>query len=284
MVKRRKRKGGFWKFIFNVIKIFFISVVKLIWFIIKLPYLLIKYLVSGTSYFLTKEKQHIEKEKIEKRRGSMKPFYKELKIIQGSAEEYKKWEKKVFDSDSVIGIILGARGSGKTAFGIKFLENFYSKKKSKCYAIGFKREEMPSWIKVVQNVSELENNSFVLIDEGGVLFSARKAMTSANKMLSDLMLIARHKNISILFISQNSSNLEVNILRQADFLILKPSSLLQRNFERKIIQEIYTDTMRDFKKFKKEKGLAYVYSDEFTGFVSNNLPSFWNIRISKSFK
>lgn len=111
-------------------------------------------------------------------------------------------------------------------------------------------------------------------------------MSSANKVLSDLIFVSRHKGINILFISQNSSNLEVNVLRQADLLILKPSSLLQKNFERKIVQEIYEKTQKEFKKLKEKdgKGLTYIYSDEFRGFVSNPLPSFWEEKLSKSFK
>ena len=109
-------------------------------------------------------------------------------------------------------------------------------------------------------------------------------MSNANKLLSGLILISRHKNLNILFISQNSSNLDVNILRQADFLVLKPSSLLQKDFERKIIQKLYEKTEDDFEKFKENKGITYIYSSNFTGFVSNLLPSFWGAEISKSFK
>jgi hypothetical protein len=109
-------------------------------------------------------------------------------------------------------------------------------------------------------------------------------MSNANKILTDLILISRHKNLNILFISQNSSNLEVNILRQADFIVLKKSSLLQKEFERKIIQKFYEETMASFKKLDEIPGLAYIHSNNFKGFISNALPSFWKESISKSFK
>ena len=149
--------------------------------------------------------------------------------------------------------------------------------------MGFKADEMPNWIKTIENIKELENNTFVLIDEGGILFSSRNAMSNANKLLTELILIARHKNLSILFITQNSSNLDVNILRQADFLVLKPSSLLQKDFERKIIQKIYEKINENFEELKEIKGLTYIYSSGFSGFISNPLPSFWGTRLSKSF-
>lgn len=252
-------------------------------FLVKIPYFIVLGIVRGIkkfSRFVSERKREI---KIKKRRESMVPKYEDFKVLKVISGDYSEWMKGVFGSDSKIGIILGARGSGKTAFGMKFLENFRVKSKKKCFALGFRENDLPSWIKGVESVSEISNNSFVLIDEGGVLFNSRKSMSSANKMLSDLMLISRHKNISILFISQNSSNLEINVLRQADFLILRSSSLLQKNFERKIVQKIYGKVETFFKKFKKDKGLSFIYSEDFQGFVSNPLPSFWKEELSKGF-
>ena len=116
------------------------------------------------------------------------------------------------------------------------------------------------------------------------LCSSRKSMSNANQLLSQLLFIARHKNLSILFITQNSSNLEVNVLRQADYLIMKPSSLLQEDFERKIIKEIYQSIGKGFIDHKHIVGLTYIHSDKFQGFTSNQLPSFWNTKVSKAFK
>lgn len=253
---------------------------KGLWFIIKIPY----YLIKGIIKLIEKMSKKSKETQIKKKRQAIQAKYIPFKILETLEGDYKKWFEKTIESDSQIGIILGARGSGKTAFGIKLLENIYFKHKEKCFAIGFKPESFPSWIKIVSNISELENDSWVLIDEGGILFNSRSSMSNANKLLSQLILIARHKNINILFISQNSSNLEINILRQADFLALKKSSLLQKEFERKIIQKIYTESKEKFEKYEQDKGLTYLYSGNFKGFVSNPLPSFWKETISKSFK
>ncbi|HLD38273.1 MAG TPA: zonular occludens toxin domain-containing protein [Candidatus Nanoarchaeia archaeon] len=259
---------------------------KSLLFLVKTPYYIgkgIYYAGKGVyragKYVGKKNKER----KINQKRESIVPCYEEFKIIKPEIGTYFDWEKSIHDSDSKIGIILGARGSGKSAFGIKFLENLRAKKNKKCYAMGFKADEMPNWIKTIENIKELENNTFVLIDEGGILFSSRNAMSNANKLLTELILIARHKNLSILFITQNSSNLDVNILRQADFLVLKPSSLLQKDFERKIIQKIYEKINENFEELKEIKGLTYIYSSGFSGFISNPLPSFWGTRLSKSF-
>jgi len=262
----------------NFLYAFFWGLYQVIKFIIKIPVYLARFIINVIDKFKTKAKE----EKIEKRRESIKPVYTKFNLVKRVSGGFDDWEKHVMKSDSTIGIILGARGTGKSALALKIFENIYKQNGGRLYAMGFKEDEMPSWIEVVDSVDEIKNNSYVLIDEGGILFSSRESMSKPNKLLSELMLIARHKNLSILFISQNSSNLEINILRQADYLILKPSSLLQKSFERKIIKDLYTETQKDFTEYKGDKGIAYIHSNKFTGFVSNPLPSFWNISISKS--
>ena len=247
--------------------------------ILKLPY----YYFRGAYGLGKKISEKSEAVEVSRKRGLIDARHEDFRVLKVIDGDYDKWVSYVARSDSQIGIILGARGSGKTAFGIKFLENFHARYKKKCFAIGFKEERLPSWINVVSDINQIKNDSLVLIDEGGILFNSRSSMSNANKMLSELIMIARHKNLSILFISQNSSNLDVNILRQADFLVLKPSSLLQKNFERKIIKDIYNGADENFKEFEEEDGVAHIYSGKFRGFVVNPLPSFWKEGISKGF-
>jgi len=253
---------------------------KSLFFVLKIPY----YVLKGGYKLIKKNSQRREKNNIIKKQKSIPSQYDDFEKVCVFSGDYEKWIDRLYKSESKIGIILGARGSGKTAFGIKFLENLYAKYKKKCFAIGFNESELPLWIKIISDISLIENNSFVLIDEGGILFNSRSSMSKANKILSQLIMISRHKNLGILFISQNSSNLEVNILRQADFLVLKPSSLLQKEFERKIIQKIYLESEKYFDEFKEKKGITHIYSGDFRGFICNPLPSFWKENLGKSFK
>ncbi len=261
-------------------KKFFKYLWLVIWSIIKVPY----YIVMGIHKLQVKLDEKEIKHKTEKQRESKRAMYQSFKLIETKSGNWKNYENYLLGERSKIGIILGARGTGKTAIGIKILENIYSKNHRKMYAIGFKKEDMPSFIEVIETIDQIKNNATILIDEGGVLFSSRRAMTNPNKMLSDLILVARHKNLSILFISQNSSNLDINILRQADHLILKPTSLLQEDFERKKIKDVYEEAKSDFNKHSNQQGLTYIYSELFRGFVANPLPSFWSTNISKSFR
>lgn len=203
-----------------------------------------------------------------------------LKSLNGN---FNSFLNKLFTSNSTIGIILGARGTGKSAIGMALLEQFKSKTNKKIYALGFNADDLPNWINVVKSVDEIENGSVLLADESGIEFSSRESMSDKNKFLTNLLLIARHKDLSLLFISQNSSNIEINAIRQTDYMILKPSSLLQRDFERKKIKDIYEEVKKEFEDLKSNKGLAYIYSNDYRGFISNELPSFWSQKVSKAY-
>lgn len=261
--------GQFFGLIFKGIKWIFSS----IWKIIKWVYSLIK----------KEEEKQVQKVK-DKKRPKIEARYKgflELENLEGDLEEF---ESRIYSNKSLIGLILGARGSGKSAIGMKILENIKAKTDKRIYVMGFNEEDLPKWIEPISSIDEIKTNSFILVDEGGIEFSSRSSMSNPNKLLSELLLIARHKDLSVLFITQNSSNIEVNTIRQTDYLLLKKPSLLQLDFERKKIKDIYKSVNKEFKKYKKEKGIAYIYSDNYRGFISNDLPSFWNKKISKSFE
>jgi hypothetical protein len=199
------------------------------------------------------------------------------KTLAGGITEF---ENKL-SSKSTIGLVLGARGSGKSALGMRILENLAARGRKVC-AMGFDESALPEWIRPVGSVDGIPNGYFVLVDEGGILFSSRSSQSSGNKLLSSLILVARHKDLSVLFISQNSANLEINSIRQADYLLMRKPSLLQKDFERKKIGQIYAGiTFTDLPDGGKYS--THVYSDEFRGFVANELPSFWSNRTSKSF-
>ncbi len=244
---------------------------------------IVKIIILGIEKLIGLFKRQKKKSEEKLENSTKKDKYREFSTIKNINGTFDDFEQILSTKDSTIGIILGARGSGKSAFGLKLFENLHALNDRKMFALGFKTTELPTWIKTIDDIEKIENNSYVLIDEGGILFNSRQGFSNGNQLLSKLLLIARHKDLSILFISQNSSNLEINAIRQTDYLILKPSALLQLDFERKKIKEIYEEVQTDFKKYQDIKGITYIYSDKFKGFVTNPLPTFWTNRISKNF-
>ena len=273
--RRKKKRGFFWGVWNYFLKWIFFAIG---WVAVKI-WSLLKSIFKRTSVEAAKTRTRARKQygKLSSRRDVAN-----IRVVETIKGSYQKFWKDISGSDSRIGIIIGARGSGKSAIALVLLENLREEGR-KFFAMGFPSKELPRWIRVVDNINELENDSYVVIDEGGILFSSRDAMSAANKMLSELLFIARHKNLTIFFISQNSSNLEINTLRQADFMVLKKSSLLQKNFERKIVSDIYEEYQEKFNDYGAIKGLSLVYAGSFVGFIDNDLPSFWSDSISKSF-
>lgn len=288
MVKHKKK---------GLIEYIFWGIVWIIKTIVLILYYAIKYIIKGV-YFICKSlykwskknkvaktgevEKSSEKENKEKAKnlGIIYNRFNEVKNLNGNFDSF---EDKLHNKSN-IGIILGARGTGKSAIGMKLIENVVAKTGKNAYAMGFNEEDLPSWINVVSDIKYVQNNSVLLIDESGISFSSRNSMSEMNKFLSEILFIARHKDLSVVLVSQNSSNIEINAIRQADFLILKPSSLMQLDFERKKIKETYEEVAKHFEEFKDKKGLAYIYSDSYCGFIENSLPSFWNEKVSKSFK
>lgn len=265
---------------------FLIFLGMIFWFIIKIPYFLVKYTYIFSKYLNRKIRGMPHVKNIKFAKGKIRDSkddevsYSILEPIKGNFDDFLEELKK---NDSFIAITIGARGSGKTATSLALMELLRGSKKN-YFAMGFSKDALPEWIFLVEDVSNIKNDSLVLVDEGGILFSSRSFMSDSNKLLSELLMIARHKNISIIFISQNSSNLEINTLRQADVLILKKHSLLQKNFERKIIAKLYEEHEAYFEKNKTKKGSSLFYADSFVGLMDISLPSFWSNKTSKSFE
>lgn len=185
---------------------------------------------------------------------------------------------------SLIMLITGKRGSGKTSLGMKLLEIFRNETRRKCYVLGYESTSLPSWLKKADSIEKIPNNSVALFDEGAILFSSRESMKSANKELGKVMAIARHKNLTLILITQNSGMIDLNVLRLADTLLLKEPSLLQSKFERKAIKDIYDAVDPKFHDLDMKKAYFYVWDDDFQGMLKYSLPEFWNDKISKSFK
>lgn len=202
-------------------------------------------------------------------------------LVNTEKGDYNSFYNKLLNY-SLIMLINGKRGSGKTALGMKFLELYKKKTKKKSYVLGYEDTNLPRWIKKVDDIEKIPNNSAALIDEGAVSFFSRDSMKKSHKDLSKLMAIARHKNLVMILITQSSAMIDLNVLRLADTILLKEPSLLQSKFERKAIKEIYEKAMPHFKEEKKER--FYVFDDEFEGLLKHGLPSFWNEDVSKSFK
>ena len=223
------------------------------------------------------------------RRGRQKareqrPGYKDMEVLQTKKGSYEKFRDKMLRS-SMIMLIIGKRGSGKTSLGFKLLEFFhYNGKGRPCYAVGYSKSQLPKWIRKVEAIEHAPDNSVVLLDEGAIGYFSRDSMKQANKVLSKMMTVARHKNLTLVIITQNSAMIDVNILRLADTLLFKEPSLLQSRFERKALKDMFDKVAPLFEGMQDAVRNFYVWDDDFEGLLSYGLPLFWSDDISSSFR
>lgn len=215
--------------------------------------------------------------------SKQKEEFDDFTELNSESGSYKDFKRKLTKGSLII-LILGKRGSGKTVLGMRLLELVRNDTKKKCYVMGYEKTKLPMWIKKSKDIESIPNNSVALIDEGAIVFSSRESMKKPNKALGNIMAIARHKNLTLILITQNSAMVDVNVLRLADSLLLKEPSLLQSKFERKGLKEIYEKVIPEFEGKENKKKLFYIYDDDFMGLMESPLPSFWNEKISKSFR
>jgi hypothetical protein len=185
-------------------------------------------------------------------------------------------------------LILGARGSGKSALGYKILE--YLKHTADPYMVGLPqkaRKLLPVWIGSVPSIEDIPQNSVVLVDESYTQFHSRTSSSDRARSLSNLINLSRQRGITLGFISQEARQIDKNIASSADIIIFKNPGILQLEFERRELRKIAEDARRMFAAISSKDKIkwAYVYApgSDFVGMLENSLPSFWSTGLSKAY-
>ena len=205
-----------------------------------------------------------------------------------------------------VSLILGQRGSGKTALGHRLLEVFGDVPDRDTYILGFPehlRDRLPEWIDVLPPSTGREDwpaDSTVLVHEAHQLLHARRSMDSENVEIDELVTVSRHRNSNIIFETQQSQRLDRNSVTAVDAIILREPALLQAQFERKQLRSIveaaeevfeqYNETVeRDGYMFREKsaavKKHAYIHSGRFVGEYPYEiqLADYWTEAISRAY-
>lgn len=135
-------------------------------------------------------------------------------------------------------VIIGSRGEGKTALAFKLLELHNNIKK--CYIYKYPNPSiLPKFIKNISKIEQLPLNSVLLIDECSNDFDQYSYSKRNNRYLRDLMITARHKNQSFIFVTTTTKFINLNFMYLIDAYFLKTPAMYQREEERKIIRKSY---------------------------------------------
>lgn len=167
-------------------------------------------------------------------------------------------------------LLLGERGSGKTALGHRLLEVFEDSDRD-AYIMGFpehKRDELPEWLEVLPPTTTRDQwpeNSIVLIHEAHQLLHARRSMDAENLNLDELVTVSRHKDSNIIYDTQQSQRLDKNAVAAVDAICVRWPALMQEEFERRAVRPIIEDARDALEKYvtiHDGDGYTYVEHDE----------------------
>ena len=195
------------------------------------------------------------------------------------------WRQKITHPSVVL--ILGKRGSGKSALGYRLLELF--RYGLTTYVLGVPKQAqglLPDWIGIAQNLEDIPAKSIVLVDEAYLRYHSRESLAAKSKEMSRILNLSRQTDQTIIFVSQEARQLDKNIASSASVLAFKDLGMLQLEFDRPELNKIATQAKQTFESVKGDKRKwSYVYSPDadFMGLLENSLPTFWSSRLSHAF-
>jgi len=195
------------------------------------------------------------------------------------------WLKRIIHPSIVL--IIGKRGSGKSASSYRILELFRFGPKP--YVVGVpasKRHLLPNWISIVSTIEEVPDGAIAIVDEAYIHYHARNSAAQESKEMSKIINLSRQRGQTLIFISQEARQIDINIVSSANVIILKDPGLLQLKFDRPELNPLAIKAREAFATISGDKRpWNYVYSPDadFSGLIKNDLPSFWTPGLSRIF-
>ena len=202
----------------------------------------------------------------------------ETTVVKGSVDSF---ERRLLN-ESLVLAIAGRRGSGKSGLGFRILENIHAKINRPCFVLGVSGSVLPVWIGSVDSLSGVSNRGVVLVDEGAVSFGSRNSMSKENKSLTELLATARHKDLTLIFITQNTGMIDKTVLNLCDVILFKEGSLLQEKMERGAVKDLYKTASVALSGVDDKRAFCYVFDAQFEGLLKSDLPTFWSSKVSKN--
>lgn len=184
-------------------------------------------------------------------------------------------------------LIVGKRGSGKSALGYRLLELL--RFRAKPYVLGVPEKGqrfLPGWLGAISDLADAPPKSIILIDEAYLKYHARESQKMQSKEMSRILNLSRQRGQTLIFVTPEARQVDRNITSSANVVIFKDLGILQLEFDRPELNKLATEARRAFEKVEGDRrGWSYVYSPDtdFVGLLENCLPSFWTSKLSHLF-
>jgi len=218
-------------------------------------------------------------------RASFDKVFKKPTLLDPQTIEAGKW-LNLIPHPSIV-IVLGKRGSGKSALGYKLLE--YLRYTATPYVVALPQEArklLPDWIGMAASLEDVPPKAVVLVDEAYISYHARSSMAAEAKAMSQLVNLSRQREQTLVFVSQEARQVDKNITSSANVVILKDLGILQVEFDRRELNKIATEARQTFATItgdKRKWGYMYSPDSNFMGLVESSLPTFWSEKLSHIF-
>lgn len=216
----------------------------------------------------------------------IKPNIQRARIVRNAQLSEEQLWQSIITLPGVL-IITGGRGNGKSGLGYRLLEIF--RYILNPYVLGIPTQAqnlLPDWIGIACNLDEIPPFSIVLIDEAYLRCHSRDSLSAQSKEMSRLVNLSRQRNLTLVFVTPETRQLDKNIISPANVIIFKEPAMLQIKFDRKELNNIAEQAKLAFNDLSGDKRKwSYVYSEDtdFMGLVENSLPTFWNTELSHAF-
>lgn len=277
----KKRKENFVR---RALVVIFLGLVKCGWWLLKTLWAFFSWIFLTLFRFFSRKIKEKRKEMSLRNQPhySTPASFSAFEAVQTISGDFLRFYERLL-RESLIVLIFGKRGSGKSALGFRILENIHAKTQRKCFVVGVPQVVLPQWITPLDQLEEAANGGVVLVDEGTLTFAARESMSKKNVGLGKLLAVARHKDLTLLFITQNTSMIDRHVLSLADVLMVKKGSLLQQEMERPEIRKFYEKAEKAFAALgENTQTSTYIIDSDFEGVLAAELPGFWSTDVSKS--
>jgi len=212
-----------------------------------------------------------------------------------SEEEFdwvdEEWEKIL--QHPRIFLITGHKGMGKSCMGYALLEYYAKKYGLKAFLVNTKGRPippeklklLPDWITVVNDPMEIPSNSVALFDEVYQKYHARTTYSATSTIHDQVVELSRQKNQTLIYVAQQASKIDRNIVGAVDVLCIKKPTLLRVRYERDELHEFSEKAKKYFSKVSKlDNPARYVYIYDLTTdseyFKTISPPSFWSKELS----
>lgn len=199
--------------------------------------------------------------------------------------EAGNWLSKIQHPSIVL--ILGKRGSGKSALGYRLLEHLRWTASPFIVALPKEaRKHLPDWLGMATNLEEVPPGSIILVDEGYLHYHARRSMAAASVEMSQILNLSRQRDQTLIFVTQEARQVDRNVASSADIIIFKEPGRWQAKYERPELNDMAVEAKQAFATItvnKQRWSFVYSSSVDFVGLMENSLPSFWSSKLSRIF-